>query len=221
MLPTAAQSKELNRVVVAYFASTSLDIINEMNYEDEAVSKRFVDWLYGMQLTPDTEDGVHDNCGFRGGDFYGAPFDSSGGCCDHVDTYDYSHVTMTAMSLILLIMFGEEGLERVNCKAVAHGIGKLVSEDGAVKYLPVSTETDLRFMYSLCVSLYILDDWSTVDKDKLIDYVLRCKVCVVFGIDFRTMMVRIVWNLVWSHMLLLVILLWRVCGCWVMIWSRL
>lgn len=36
------------------------------------------------------------------------------------------------------------------------------------------TECDIRFTYSACAVLYILNDWSGIDRNKIIEYAESC-----------------------------------------------
>jgi len=88
---------------------------------------------------------------------------------------DFSHVTMTAMCLILLVFFGDKELSRVNKKAVLAGLKACQRPNGCFGFFSSPSETDLRFVYSACVSCYILDDWGDLDVDKIVEYIHSCQ----------------------------------------------
>eukprot|EP01130_Rhizamoeba_saxonica_P012526 TRINITY_DN5283_c0_g2_i1.p1 TRINITY_DN5283_c0_g2~~TRINITY_DN5283_c0_g2_i1.p1 ORF type:complete len:346 (+),score=63.55 TRINITY_DN5283_c0_g2_i1:14-1051(+) len=173
MLPNQLVGQDCNRVVISYFALTSLDILGLLDkYFDQDRKNAVIEYLYALQVVPPTDHESHPNCGFRGSTFFGTPYDPNHEHIDCVHSLDYSHVTMTAMSLLLLVVFGDD-LSRVNKPAILSGLKACQREDGSFGYLPVPTETDMRFIYSACVSCYIMNDWTGIDTDKIVEYILN------------------------------------------------
>jgi len=188
MLPESAASQELNRVVLGYFAMTTLDLFGCLDkYYNEDRKKLMIDTIYSLQVRPGKgiiHNDFYDiflclkenpNCGFMGSNFFGNVFDPSGNDADIVYPMEFPHITMTAMCLIMLIMFGDLQLSRVNKRGILTGLKACQRIDGSFGYLPVDTETDLRFTYSACVSCYILDDWGDIDVEKMVEYIHRCQ----------------------------------------------
>jgi len=177
MLPESASSQETNRVVLGYFSITTLDLLGVLDkyYNDERKLKA-IDFIYSLQVVPQKDHhDINPNCGFRGSHFFG--YDYNPHMCEAETCYgaDFAHVTMTGMSLILLITFGDLKLERVNKRGILAGLKACQRPNGSFGYLPVDTETDLRFVYSACVACYILNDWGDLDVDAISNYILSCQ----------------------------------------------
>jgi len=106
--------------------------------------------------------------------------------------YDYGHIAMTYVALALLRILGDD-YSRVNRKAITSALRHLQQKDGRyrricsynasilvlielrvlVSFSPVllPSEHDMRFVFCACAISYMLDDWSGVDVDKVVEYV--------------------------------------------------
>jgi len=176
MLPDSAVNQELNRIVIGYFSLSTLDILGVLDkYYSEDRKKGAIEYLYSLQILPPIGSETHPHCGFRGSNFFGHTYNPSNVRFELLPDLDFSHITMTAMSLIMLVIFGDLELAKVNVSGILGGLKACQRSSGCFGYLPHSTETDLRFVYSACVICYILDDWGDIDVDKLVEYILSCQ----------------------------------------------
>lgn len=67
-LPTGYDQADPNRLTLAHFSSSGLDLFGELNDETKA---RCIAWVYGLQRRRVNEDDIG---GFRGGTFAGSSF---------------------------------------------------------------------------------------------------------------------------------------------------
>jgi len=77
-----------------------------------------------------------------------------------------------------LVILGDD-LSRVDRKGVVNGLKALQLEDGSFRSTYEGGENDMRFVYTACVISYILNDWSGVNRDKVVEYIRASHVCLV------------------------------------------
>jgi len=168
-LPNAYSGQETNCMMLAYFVVGSLDIIGELPRQK---TKQIVDWVYGMQVLPDKDNPEKNimNCGFRGGSFFGIPFDPE--CKPKKSfTHDQSHIAMTYTALSILRICGDD-FSRVNKTAIMKALSTLQREDGSYSPVANGSENDMRFVYCACAISAMLEDWSGLNKDLAVKYIL-------------------------------------------------
>lgn len=107
-------------------------------------------------------------CGFRGSTWTGASFTQPQKDCIY---YDHGHVAMTYTALCSLLILGDD-LSRVDRQALAYGLTSLQLPDGSFQYCIEGSENDMRFLYCVACVCYILNDFSTIDVDKAVNYVI-------------------------------------------------
>lgn len=106
-------------------------------------------------------------CGFRGGSWNGfKPSDCAGDVL-----YDSGHVAMTYTALCCLIILGDD-LSRISRKAIAAGLTKLQLEDGSFQFCLEGSECDMRFVFCVASICYIINDFSSINVDKTVQYIL-------------------------------------------------
>eukprot|EP00123_Amoebidium_parasiticum_P012532 comp21423_c1_seq1/m.29533 comp21423_c1_seq1/g.29533 ORF comp21423_c1_seq1/g.29533 comp21423_c1_seq1/m.29533 type:complete len:352 (-) comp21423_c1_seq1:601-1656(-) len=169
MLPEPYKGQDHNRLTLLFFCLSGLDVLNGLELGEEERAG-IVDWIYSLQVVPDKDDPDKNAglCGFRGSNWLGMPFETSG-----VKSYypnDCSHITMTYCALLLLITLGDD-LSRVSRKAIVESLRGLQLEDGSFTSTVVGGESDLRFLYCACVISTLLDDWSGVDRERAIKFI--------------------------------------------------
>jgi geranylgeranyl transferase type-1 subunit beta len=102
ILPTPYASQESNRLTLMYFVVGALELLGELDNVDK---KRLVDFVYSLQVLPDKDDfgkkkffiavshshRIADkniqNCGFRGGNSFGNPWNPSCVSCSCITRY--------------------------------------------------------------------------------------------------------------------------------------
>lgn len=113
--------------------------------------------------------------------------------------YRCGHLAMTYTSLCSLLILGDN-LSRVDKKSVLEGIllyeflldffvilfliffvtwegvGALQTEEGSFNGSLYGTESDMRFTFCAAAICYILNDWSTIDREKMAEYIIKSMV---------------------------------------------
>lgn len=79
---------------------------------------------------------------------------------------------MTYTGLASLIILGDD-LSRVNRMAMIEGVKALQQPDGSFCPLIDGSENDMRFVYCAACICYILQDWSAMDIQKVIEYIQK------------------------------------------------
>ena len=80
LLPAPYASLDTNRLTVAYFCVSGLDVLGSVARVD---ATRVIEWIYSLQVLPSSggAEGAAPgrSAGFRGGSFMGGPFSAGGG----------------------------------------------------------------------------------------------------------------------------------------------
>jgi geranylgeranyl transferase type-1 subunit beta len=143
------------------------------------------------------------HAGFKGGSFLGGSFiyniynNNEQHHDDHLPeqpvpqqqqsppwAFNHGHVAMTYTALCTLRALGDD-LSRVDKRAIIQALKSLQqissssssssSGSGAFCCIAVGSEEDLRFLYCACCISHMLNDWSGIDQDKAVDYIVSCK----------------------------------------------
>ncbi|KAJ3123941.1 Geranylgeranyl transferase type-1 subunit beta [Nowakowskiella sp. JEL0407] len=164
LLPDHYTSNDTNRMTLAYFIVSALDLLNSVDSVINRQNKEdWVNWIYAMQC-----DG-----GFRGGSYDGIKFDPFNKPT-YQTLFDVPHVTMTYTAISLLLTLDDD-LSRLEKSSIIENLKKLQNPDGSFVAFEGCLESDLRFAYCACVISHVLDDWSGVRKDDLVEYILKCR----------------------------------------------
>jgi len=79
---------------------------------------------------------------------------------------------MTYVALALLLILGDD-FSRVNKRAILEAITILQQPSGNVGACYGSSESDMRYIYCACCICYMLNDWSTLDQELIVKYILE------------------------------------------------
>lgn len=166
-LPDVYDRLDTNRLTLVHFAVHSLDILDvlpahssdhcltEQEMTKQVVNKQaIIEWIYSLQLTTG---------GFVGGTFLGPE--------EHA--YSHSHIAMTYTALCTLAALGDD-LSRVDKPKTIASLLSLQRQDGSFQCVQVGSEHDMRFLYCACVISHLLNDWSAIDQDKAVEFVVSC-----------------------------------------------
>eukprot|EP00003_Mantamonas_plastica_P028738 TRINITY_DN6657_c0_g1_i2.p1 TRINITY_DN6657_c0_g1~~TRINITY_DN6657_c0_g1_i2.p1 ORF type:complete len:344 (+),score=66.62 TRINITY_DN6657_c0_g1_i2:31-1062(+) len=166
-LPFQYTSLDSNRLTLAYFCISGLDVLGAL---DDVIPDKsdYIDWIYSHQIIPD-ENTELSACGFRGGTYCGNAFNVEGSGSVH--KYDLGHITMTYAALVTLRTLGDD-LSRVHREGVLASLKALQQEDGSFSPVIGGSESDMRFLFCACAVSFLLDDWSGVDQDLATQYIL-------------------------------------------------
>lgn len=153
------------RSTIAFFSISGLDILNAVDDLTSEQKQAAINWIYRLQLK---------NAGPKSG------FESSTMIPrDVVSKYHCGHLASTYTSLCTLLILGDD-LDKVDKESIIEGIKACQNPDGSFMAMVPGCESDMRFVYCACCISAILDDWSGIDKERTIDYILKSIVSLFF-----------------------------------------
>jgi len=171
VLPSSLASFDTQRVTVAYFAISGLDLLDRLDMlEDQKAS--MVNWLYNCLISPPpgqeqvVGEDVLSKCGFRGSTALKL---SSNPLPSH--PYDHGHIAMTYTALASLLVLGDD-LARLDRRAIIAGVRALQLPDGSYKAALEGGENDMRFLYCAAAICSMLGDWGGMDTEAAVSYVV-------------------------------------------------
>ncbi|OAY38642.1 geranylgeranyl transferase type-1 subunit beta [Manihot esculenta] len=168
MLPSDYQSQEINRLTLAYFAISGLDILGALDRVDkDAVAS----WVLSFQAHPGDKDQLNNGLfyGFQGSRSSQFLSDSDGVLINNL-----SHLASTYCALAILKIVGYN-LSNVDSKSLLTSMRNLQQPDGSLLPIHIGAETDLRFIYCAAAICFMLEDWSGMDKEKAKEYIIKCQ----------------------------------------------
>ncbi|ELU05408.1 hypothetical protein CAPTEDRAFT_124709 [Capitella teleta] len=168
VVPGRYASMDTTRMTVAFFAISGLDMLDQMD-AIEKDRQKMVDWIYSLQYLPNAARSNEGQCGFRGSSTAGRPFDPKESSRNPVP-HDSGHIAGTYSALLSLLILGDN-LSKIDRPAIVAGLRKLQLSDGSFSATPEDGENDMRFVYCAACISYVLDDWSGIDRPKVIRYI--------------------------------------------------
>ncbi|XP_019877911.1 geranylgeranyl transferase type-1 subunit beta [Aethina tumida] len=163
ILPSYYAHLEPSRVVVAFFSIAGLDTLDKLNAITEEKKKEIINSLYSFQVLNDRDlvsgfqaTGILNTVENRGQN----------------SLYKWGHIATTYAALCTLIILGDD-LSGVHRKSIINSLKALQLPNGSFKAAVEGTEDDMRFVYCAAAVSYILDDWSGVDIEKMVDFILN------------------------------------------------
>lgn len=164
VLPCSLASYDTQRITLLFFGVSGLDVLDRL--ESIASTKtHIVDWLYSCLVSSPEEEQI--SCsGWRGSTTIKLT-NSSLPSHEH----DQGHIAMTYTALATLLILGDD-LSRVNRKSVVAGVRALQLADGSYRAALDGGENDMRFLYCAACVCTILNDWTGMDQDAAVNYVL-------------------------------------------------
>ncbi|KAJ4959657.1 hypothetical protein NE237_019567 [Protea cynaroides] len=167
-LPSDYEEQEINRLTLAYFAISGLDILGALDRVDK---EEVASWVLSFQSHARRRDD-RDN-----GQFYG--FHGSRTCQFQPDgskalDHNGSHLASTYCALAILKIVGYN-LATIDSESILISMKNLQQPDGSFMPIHIGAETDLRFVYCAAAICFILKNWSGMDREKAKDYILNCQ----------------------------------------------
>eukprot|EP00494_Astrolonche_serrata_P024851 UN25111 len=163
-------SLDATRMTVLFFAAGGLDLLGQFKGRKDL--DNINNWVYAQQVLQ-TKKNKDKFCGFRGGPFLGMKFDCE--CSSPVyHPWDRDHIAQTASAMMVLDLT-ENNFERVNKKAILNNLKNHQLSSGSFVAILDRSEDDVRFIYSACLICYLLDDFSSLDRDLIIQYLRSCQ----------------------------------------------
>jgi len=175
-LPNAYTSNDSNRMTLAFFTLSALDLLGAL-HENTTPSERrdYIDWIYLCQ---------HPSGGFRG--FTGTNFGDEARS-DGNEYWDPANLAGTFFALVALAVLGDD-MARVQRRECLAWLTKLQCDDGSFgeilgKSHNIEGGQDVRFCYLAAVVRWVLrgrseglEDLEDIDVDRLAAFVIASKV---------------------------------------------
>lgn len=176
-------ASESHRLSLLFFVISGLDLLIDLDTRlSPILKKKIIDYIYTYQV--DTECKIPDHCsnyhteeknskteidatthriGFAG-------FRSTSMIDNTIPCFDSGSITMTYCALATLVILGDD-LERVHKDHIIKSINHLQLADGGFKPTVLGGESDMRMLYCAVAVSRLLDDWSSIDKDKCAKFI--------------------------------------------------
>ena len=159
-LPTPYTSLDTNRLTVAYFCVSGLDLLGAL---DKVDAPALIRWIYSQQLRrPEGAPADEWLGGFRGAFLFGAPFSGESGL-PTTSAYDTGHIAMTYTALATLLILGDD-LSGVDRAATLRHVRALQQADGSFRAFD-GGESDMRFVYCAAAICAMLRDGGGAGED--------------------------------------------------------
>ncbi|XP_057979794.1 geranylgeranyl transferase type-1 subunit beta isoform X2 [Malania oleifera] len=166
LLPSEYQGQEINRLTLAYFAISGLNILGALDRVDkEAVTA----WVLSFQAHPKSK-GFY---GFHGSRTSQFPLDENG-----VLIHNGGHLASTYCALAILKILRYD-FSHIDSESILKSMKNLQQSDGSFMPIDIGAETDLRFIFCAAAICFMLGNWSGMDKEKAKEYILNCHVCTL------------------------------------------
>lgn len=187
-LPHQYSEVDPSRLSALYFSVLGLDALGSplMGRDREEV----ISAVYSLQVfSSSSSPSCHlaNQAGFLGSSFLGLPYNTEGhdldeisrwkdkstsgvlGLSDHVQ----GHVAMTFTAVMILTALGDN-LDRVNKASIVTALKGLQQPNGAFQATKSYGECDMRFLYCACAISSTLSNWTGIDTDLAVKYILSC-----------------------------------------------
>jgi geranylgeranyl transferase type-1 subunit beta len=182
-LPHQYTSNDSNRMLLAFFTISGLDILGALDSKITAEERKgFIDWLYHCQVP---------SGGFRG--FTGTDFGIDKRTPEN-EAWDPANVPATFFALVVLLILGDD-LSRVKRVECLQWLPKLQREDGSFGEVlgpggEIKGGRDLRFCCCAAGTRYILqgrsgsglEGVSDINVDRLVEFIQACQVRRLLGV---------------------------------------
>lgn len=184
-LPTEFVSQEGNHITLIYFVLGAISLLNPAaaaaHFTQYIDPKALADYIYSLQVLPTEASPAQNcrNCGFQGTQESLSP----------ASRYRMASIANTYAALCVLRMIGDD-YSRVDRQALAAALRANQQPSGVFPNAPLvpdpefaehyaswseTGECDLRFVFSACAISAMIGDWSGIDKERAIDYILKCR----------------------------------------------
>lgn len=184
-MPEDYTPQEANHVTLIYFVLGAISLLKpeaaKAHFSQYVDPAALVDYIYSLQVLPTHPGGAPERCGFQGTQ-EGLSAESP---------YQMASIANTYAALCVLRMLGDD-YGRVDRGALIAALRTNQKPDGVFPNAPLvpgvhgdateglcaweeTGECDLRFVFTACAISAMIGDWSGVDRERAIEYVLRCR----------------------------------------------
>lgn len=149
-------------MTLVYFTLSSFDLLDSFDQMRTWSREKLIENIYSYQIDADDSAEVG-KWGFR------SSFSNGAG-----NRYDCSHITLTYCGLCSLIILKDD-LKRVDRANIIRGLREYQKKSGCFFSSP-GGESDLRFIYCAAAICYILNDFSSIDIDQMVRFIMNSMV---------------------------------------------
>lgn len=147
-----------------------LDVLNSLEVLLESRRREICDWIYRYQVISD-ESSENQCGGFQGSSTINIQHSDPNTCGS--EKYKWGHLAMTYTGIAILITLGDD-LSRLNRRSIIDGVAAVQRPDGSFSASVEGNEHDMRFVYCAAAICFMLDEWGSVDKKLMADYIKKC-----------------------------------------------
>ncbi|XP_055683923.1 geranylgeranyl transferase type-1 subunit beta [Lutzomyia longipalpis] len=166
LLPARLASHDSTRVTIAFFSVCGLDILDSLELLTPTQRRNIIDWIYKYQVIP---QGNLKCGGFQGSSTLSIKSDDPAKRAA-VEAYHWGHLAMTYTGIAILISLGDN-LSRLDREAIVEGVAAVQREDGSFSASVEGNEQDMRFVYCAAAICAMLNDWGSVDRRRMAQYI--------------------------------------------------
>ncbi|KAL8463135.1 hypothetical protein ACS0TY_033967 [Phlomoides rotata] len=168
MLPSPYQDQEINRLTLAYFVISGLDVLSALDRIDKDA---VINWVLSLQAHPKNGT-ILENGEFYG--FHGSRSSQFQSNDNAAATPNGSHLASTYCALAILKTVGYD-LSLVDAKLLLNSMKNLQQPDGCFIPIHIGGEKDLRFVFCAAAICSMLKDWSGMNREKAKEYIRNCQ----------------------------------------------
>lgn len=154
-------------MTLSFFAVCGLDILDSLDTLSATRQQEICDWIYRHQVIP-TSTSVYNCGGFQGSSTINILNSDTNTC--QSEKYKWGHLAMTYTGIAVLATLGDD-LSRLNRRAIIDGVAAVQQPDGSFTASVEGNEHDMRFVYCAAAICYMLNDWGSVDKKLMANYI--------------------------------------------------
>ncbi|KAK1356091.1 Geranylgeranyl transferase type-1 subunit beta [Heracleum sosnowskyi] len=168
LLPSHYSGQEINRLTLAYFVISGLDLLNALDRIDK---EGVISWVLSLQAHPRSEADLESGqfFGFHGSRSSQFEMNDNGALIPNG-----SHLASTYCALAVLRTVGYN-LSSMDSRSILKSIKYLQQPNGSFMPTHIGAETDLRFVYCAAAICFMLENWSGMDREKAKEYILSCQ----------------------------------------------
>ncbi|XP_050293661.1 geranylgeranyl transferase type-1 subunit beta isoform X2 [Anthonomus grandis grandis] len=160
-IPSYLANLDTNRAVIMFFCVAGLDVLSEIQNIDVECKEQMINWLYSLQVDSEPYSGFQGSSTLNTAENQGidAP-------------YKWGHIATTYSALLALLILGDD-LSKIKKDKIISSLKALQLPDGSFKAAIEGTENDMRFVFCAACISYILNDWSGIDLERMVDFILK------------------------------------------------
>lgn len=180
-LPAPYSAADTNRMTLLFFCVAGLDILGKLVGPEAVITPgervALIDWIYANQIVVPPSGKFRSHAGFIGGTFMGNPFKKSHNSTESrsegslATQHNFAHIAMTYTALATLAILGDD-FSRVNRDDILFALSALQRHDGMFMSTVAGSEADMRFVYCAAAICSMLGDFSSIDVDRSISYII-------------------------------------------------